>query len=105
MDQLITWMKTAEGQAVGWMFTLVFFTAGAFTWAVGRKLQTLGRIKMRKKYRFHQVTGEGPNLILHPDVLGESDRFRDMEKIRNTIAPAGTTVALLFEPEVVNAQI
>lgn len=65
---------------------------------------SLGRVNMKKKYRFHQVIGGdafGEIMGISPTVLAETNRFRDVEKLRDTILCE--RVALVYEPEVKHA--
>ncbi len=69
------------------------------------RLRSIGRINVKKKYRFQQVIENGGLLKLSPVVIAETNRFRDVERIRNTptIIPPGMTVAVVFEAEGLNA--
>ena len=61
---------------------------------------SLGRVNMQnKKYRFHQIISEtaANGLILSPIVLAETNRFRDVEGLRDSI-PCNK-VAIVYEPE------
>lgn len=90
---------------------LLMVAAICACWAIvltllGRtELFSLGRINVKKKYRFHQVIDDGQDggrgIIVSPVVLAETNRFRDVESMRDTIGCS--KVAIVYEPEVVNA--
>lgn len=87
---------------------LLMVAALCAAWAVvltilgGSPLFSLGRVNMKKKYRFHQVIDCGDNrILLSPVVLAETNRFRDVEGLRDSIGC--DKVAIVYEPEVARA--